>query len=137
MAVSITRMSSQRLAEKFANENNLKLHVVDIEKEYGHSIPVLSASSHRGHGKPCAVCGLAKRHEMNCIARDLGYDVLATGHNLDDEAAVLFGKTLTWSGLSSAAGTGVGRRRRTCAQGEAVVSFLRARDDCLCHRARH
>ena len=89
---------SQRLTEKFANENNLKLHVVDIEKEYGQSIPVLSQISHRGHGKPCAVCGLAKRHEMNRIARDLGYDVLATGHNLDDEAAVLFGNTLTWSG---------------------------------------
>ena len=34
---------------------------------------------------------------MNRIARDLGYDVLATGHNLDDEAAVLFGNTLQWS----------------------------------------
>ncbi len=88
---------SQRLTEKFANENNLKLHIVDIEKEYGQSIPVLSEISHRGHGKPCAVCGLAKRHEMNRIARDLGYDVLATGHNLDDEAAVLFGNTLSWS----------------------------------------
>ncbi|HXF84204.1 MAG TPA: ATP-binding protein [Anaerolineales bacterium] len=88
---------SQRLTEKFANERGLKLHVVDIEKEYGHSIPVLSEMSHRGHGKPCAVCGLTKRHEMNRIARDLGYDVLATGHNLDDEAAVLFGNTLTWS----------------------------------------
>ncbi|RJP50406.1 MAG: adenine nucleotide alpha hydrolase family protein [Anaerolineaceae bacterium] len=88
---------SQRLSQKFADENNLKLHVVDIEGEYGHSIPVLSEISHRGHGKPCAVCGLAKRHEMNRIARDLGYDVLATGHNLDDEAAVLFGNTLNWS----------------------------------------
>ncbi len=88
---------SQRLTEKFANEHNLKLHVVDIEKEYGQPIPVLSEISHRGHGKPCAVCGLAKRHEMNRIARDLGYDVLATGHNLDDEAAVLFGNTLNWS----------------------------------------
>jgi tRNA-5-methyluridine54 2-sulfurtransferase len=88
---------SQRLSEKFADKNNLKLHVVDIEKEYGQSIPVLSEISHRGHGKPCAVCGLAKRHEMNRIARDLGYDVLATGHNLDDEAAVLFGNTLSWS----------------------------------------
>jgi uncharacterized protein (TIGR00269 family) len=58
---------------------------------------VLADISHRGHGKPCAVCGLAKRHEMNRIARDLGYDVLATGHNLDDEAAVLFGNTLSWS----------------------------------------
>jgi uncharacterized protein (TIGR00269 family) len=88
---------SQRLAEKFANENNLKLHVVDIEKEYGNSIPVLADISYRGHGKPCAVCGLAKRHEMNRVARDFGYDVLATGHNLDDEAAVLFGNTLNWS----------------------------------------
>ena len=34
---------------------------------------------------------------MNRIARDLGYDVLATGHNLDDEAAVLFGNTLNWA----------------------------------------
>ncbi len=88
---------SRKLSQKFAYENNLKLHTVDIEGEYGHSIPVLSEISHRGHGKPCAVCGLAKRHEMNRIARDLGYDVLATGHNLDDEAAVLFGNTLNWS----------------------------------------
>jgi uncharacterized protein (TIGR00269 family) len=88
---------SQRLAEKFANENNLKLHIVDIEKEYGLPIPVMAERSHRGYNKPCAVCGLVKRHEMNRIARDLGYDVLATGHNLDDEAAVLFGNTLTWA----------------------------------------
>jgi tRNA-5-methyluridine54 2-sulfurtransferase len=89
---------SQRLAEKFANENNLKLHVVEIEKEYGSSIPVLAGISRRGYDRPCAVCGLAKRHEMNRIARDFGYDVLATGHNLDDEAAVLFGNTLNWLG---------------------------------------
>ena len=88
---------SQRLAEKFANEHNLKLHIVDIGKEYGQSIPVMTERSHRGYGKPCAVCGLAKRHEMNRIARGLGYDVLATGHNLDDEAAVLFGNTLSWA----------------------------------------
>ena len=88
---------SQRLAEKFAAGHNLRLHVVDIEKEYGLPIPVMADKSHRGYGKPCAVCGLAKRHEMNRIARDLGYDVLATGHNLDDEAAVLFGNTLSWA----------------------------------------
>ena len=89
---------SQKFAEKFANKYNLKLHILDIEKEYGQPIPVLAEKSHRGYGKPCAVCGLAKRHEMNRIARDLGYDVLATGHNLDDEAAVLFGNTLSWAG---------------------------------------
>jgi len=87
---------SRRLAEKFALERGLKLHVVDIQAEYGYSIPTLSALTHRGQNRPCSVCGVAKRHEMNRIARDLGYDVLATGHNLDDEAAVLFGNTLSW-----------------------------------------
>lgn len=88
---------SQRLTEKFAAERGLKLHVVDIEKQYGASIPTLAEKSRRGQGRPCSVCGLVKRHEMNRIARDLGYDVLATGHNLDDEAAVLFANTLSWS----------------------------------------
>lgn len=88
---------SQRLTEKFAGERNLILRVVDIEKTYGKSIPALAEIGRRGHGRLCSVCGLAKRHEMNRIARDFGYDVLATGHNLDDEAAVLFANTLVWS----------------------------------------
>lgn len=88
---------SHRLARKFADERSLRLHVLDVESEYGQTIPVLAEGSHRGYGKPCAVCGLTKRHVMNRMARDLGYDVLATGHNLDDEAAVLFGNTLQWS----------------------------------------
>ena len=82
---------------QFADRHKLTLHVVDVEEEYGQTIPVLAVGSQRGQGKPCAVCGLTKRHVMNRIARDLGYDVLATGHNLDDEAAVLFGNTLNWS----------------------------------------
>lgn len=87
---------SRRLTEQFARQRGLKLRVVDIQAEYGHSIPVIAALTHRGQNRPCSVCGVAKRHEMNRIARDLGYDVLATGHNLDDEAAVLFGNTLSW-----------------------------------------
>jgi uncharacterized protein (TIGR00269 family) len=89
---------SKRLAQKFADERSLKLHIVDVEQEYGQPIPVLSELTHRGKGRPCSVCGLTKRHVMNRIARDLGYAVLATGHNLDDEAAVLFGNTLNWLG---------------------------------------
>jgi uncharacterized protein (TIGR00269 family) len=89
---------SHRLSQAFADAQGLKLHVVDIEQEYGQPVPMLAERTHRGRGKPCAVCGLTKRHVMNRIARDLGYDVLATGHNLDDEAAVLFGNTLSWEG---------------------------------------
>jgi len=87
---------SHRLAQQFADQRGLKLQVVDIRETHGQTIPQLAESVHRGQGRPCSVCGVAKRHEMNRIARDLGYDVLATGHNLDDEAAALFGNTLGW-----------------------------------------
>jgi uncharacterized protein (TIGR00269 family) len=80
---------SQRLTEKFASGHGLKLHIVDIKQDYGSTIPQFAQKSHRGR---------VKRHEMNRIARDFGYDVLVTGHNLDDETAVLFGNTLSWAG---------------------------------------
>jgi uncharacterized protein (TIGR00269 family) len=45
---------------------------------------------------PCSSCGMSKRHLIDRAALDGGYDVVATGHNLDDEAAVLFGNVLHW-----------------------------------------
>lgn len=72
------------------------LHVVDIQETYGKTIPQISRDKTRGQGKPCSACGLTKRYVMNRIAADKGYAVLATGHNLDDEAAVLMQNTLRW-----------------------------------------
>ncbi len=89
---------SQRLTEAFANARDLKLHIVNLAGEYGTDVPTLAKQTKRGRDKPCSACGLVKRHEMNRIARDFGYDVLATGHNLDDEAATLFSNTLQWNG---------------------------------------
>lgn len=87
---------SRRLSREFAEHNNLKLIVIDVPGEYGKTIPQFAALSARGWDKPCAVCGLSKRHIMNRVAFEQGYAVLVTGHNLDDEAAVLFGNTLNW-----------------------------------------
>lgn len=87
---------SQRLTEKFAAERDLQLQVVSVEKEFGESIPQIAGRTHRGRQKPCAVCGMSKRHIMNRAARDGSYHVLVTGHNLDDEAAILFSNTLNW-----------------------------------------
>jgi uncharacterized protein (TIGR00269 family) len=80
-----------------AHGANLTLHTVDVEKLYGAPIPLAAQHIRLGREKPCSLCGLTKRHIMNRVALDQGYNVLATGHNLDDEAAVLFGNVLTWS----------------------------------------
>lgn len=87
---------SRRLCEQFALERGLKLHVVDIQETYGTTIPELAQRSRRGIERPCSVCGLVKRHVMNQVAREGGYAVLVTGHNLDDETATLLGNTLDW-----------------------------------------
>jgi len=82
--------------EKFvAQHPGAHLHIVDIKTLYGRSVPELARESHRGK-RICALCGLVKRHEMNRVAYEGGYYAIATGHNLDDEVAVLFGNTLRW-----------------------------------------
>ena len=87
---------SRQLSEAFAAKRGLNLKVVDVKENYGATIPEIAQTTNRGQGKPCSVCGLTKRHIMNKAAVEGGYDVLVTGHNLDDEAAVLFGNTLNW-----------------------------------------
>ncbi|MCS6910257.1 MAG: TIGR00269 family protein [Anaerolineales bacterium] len=88
---------SRHLSEQFAAARGLTLHVVDVEEKFGSTIPELSVISNRGHGKPCSVCGLSKRYIMNRAALEGGFDALATGHNLDDEVAVLMQNTFNWA----------------------------------------
>jgi len=80
-------------AEKYAGQRGATLHVVDIPADHGFAIPDAARATKR---VPCSACGLSKRHLLNRAALDGGYDVLATGHNLDDEAAVLFGNVMQW-----------------------------------------
>lgn len=86
--------ASLQLAEQFAKDRGLNLQVVDLAEDYGYTIPEAAAETRR---VACSVCGLSKRYVLNKAAFDGGYDVLVMGHNLDDEAAVLMGNTLTWN----------------------------------------
>jgi uncharacterized protein (TIGR00269 family) len=59
----------------------------------GLAIPLVKARLHR---PICSACGKIKRYFFNKVAMDEGFDALATGHNLDDEAARLFSNALRW-----------------------------------------
>jgi len=84
-------LSLEKIEGFMAARPGAVLHKVDIPQTHGASVPEVAARKLRGRGKPGAVCGL-----INRVASEGGFDVLATGHNLDDEAAVLFGNTLHW-----------------------------------------
>jgi uncharacterized protein (TIGR00269 family) len=85
--------SSGRYAREFADARDFKLHEVDLAADYGYTVPEAVTATRR---PPCGACGLSKRHVFDRVALERGYDVVATGHNLDDEAAVLLGNVLRW-----------------------------------------
>ena len=86
---------SKAKVERFAaGREGAAYSVVNVKGTYGKSILEL-AQEKRGR-KVCSLCGLVKRHIMNRIAYEGGFTAIATGHNLDDEAAVLFQNALRW-----------------------------------------
>ncbi|URA09961.1 TIGR00269 family protein [Thermospira aquatica] len=84
---------SREHAQTLANRLGRTLHVVDMREE----LAPIGEMRNWTRKPPCSVCGTVKRYYMNRIAREKGYTVLATGHNLDDETAVLWNNTLHWN----------------------------------------
>ena len=78
----------------YADKRDAKLIVRVLTEEHGYTVPELSKLTRRA---PCSGCGLNKRYEFNRAALEEGFDILVTGHNLDDEVATLFGNVLHWN----------------------------------------
>ncbi|HDD60025.1 MAG: tRNA(Ile)-lysidine synthetase [Thermoplasmata archaeon] len=84
---------SEEVSRRFAERIGCRLQVIGVEEDYGINIV---GTSRRLHRPPCSVCGTVKRYVLNKAAVESG-SVLATGHNLDDEAATLMGNILSWN----------------------------------------
>ena len=86
-------VESRAKCEAFASRRGVPLLVRRVADEVGAPVPVIKLVTRR---PPCSGCGLSKRYLMNQTALDHGLPVVATGHNLDDEAATLFGSVMHW-----------------------------------------
>jgi uncharacterized protein (TIGR00269 family) len=84
---------SRARCEAFAAGRGQMLVIERVADAVGAPIPEVQKATRR---PACSACGLSKRYLMNRAALERGYPVLATGHNLDDEAATLFGSVLHW-----------------------------------------
>lgn len=84
---------SRQVVQQFAKDKTLPLVVIYLKELLGYTLPELQKKVHR---PACSVCGLTKRFLLNHYAYHHHFSVLATGHNLDDEAATLLGNILRW-----------------------------------------
>jgi tRNA-5-methyluridine54 2-sulfurtransferase len=84
---------SKARCEAFAARRGVPLIVSAVAEAVGAPVPVIKDVTRR---PPCSGCGLSKRYLMNRVALEHGFEVVATGHNLDDEAATLFGSVMQW-----------------------------------------
>jgi tRNA-5-methyluridine54 2-sulfurtransferase len=84
---------SKARCETFAARRDVPLIVSAVAEEIGAPVPVIKNVTRR---PPCSGCGLSKRYLMNRVALEHGFPVVATGHNLDDEAATLLGSVMHW-----------------------------------------
>jgi uncharacterized protein (TIGR00269 family) len=84
---------SRAKCEAFAASRGAQLLVCSVADEVGAPVPVIKQITRR---PPCSGCGLSKRYLMNRAALEHAFPVVATGHNLDDEAATLFGSVMHW-----------------------------------------
>jgi tRNA-5-methyluridine54 2-sulfurtransferase len=86
-------VESRARCETFAAARRVPLLVRRVTDEVGAPVPVIQRVTRR---PPCSGCGLSKRYLTNRVALEEGIPVVATGHNLDDEAATLFGSVMHW-----------------------------------------
>ncbi|BAT72391.1 conserved hypothetical protein [Thermosulfidibacter takaii ABI70S6] len=84
-----SRISTEKVVA-FSKQFGIEVVVETVVGELGYGIDELSKLVSR---KPCSLCGMVKRYMMNRAAKG---KIIATGHNLDDEAASLVSNILGW-----------------------------------------
>lgn len=84
---------SEAKTVKFAEAHGLPLSIVSLNEAFGFTIDDYRKLGHRS---ACSTCGIIKRYLINDFTRKVNANCVATGHNLDDESAVLLGNLLNW-----------------------------------------
>lgn len=80
--------------KKFSDTFKIEIYIYDLKKEKGKGITEILKEKKRE--RACSICGIVKRYVMNKFAIEKNFNVLATGHNLDDEVSRLFGNVIFW-----------------------------------------
>jgi uncharacterized protein (TIGR00269 family) len=75
----------------FCKKNNIRLNESSFREEFGcPKCKIEETLNSKGVNlNSCSICGVLRRYMLNKISRKLGFDVIVTGHNMDDEAQAI------------------------------------------------
>ncbi|MCQ2086420.1 MAG: TIGR00269 family protein [archaeon] len=76
------RFSGISIAEKYCNSKKIPFHLIKFRDVFGLTMDEVAHIVRKN--SPCTYCGVFRRKCMNVIAKKIGVNYLATGHNLDD-----------------------------------------------------
>lgn len=68
----------------FCTDNDIDFKEISFKEEFGFTLDEAVATREY---HPCTICGTLRRYLLNKYARE--HDVIATGHNLDDESQTI------------------------------------------------
>ncbi|UJG42947.1 MAG: TIGR00269 family protein [Candidatus Heimdallarchaeum endolithica] len=78
-------------AKKHTKRLNVKHYIFSFKEDFGYSLDEIikklgeRGGKNRAYGA-CSYCGILRRKILNAAAKTVGANVVATGHNLEDEA---------------------------------------------------
>jgi uncharacterized protein (TIGR00269 family) len=78
------RPATIRKVIELTDRLGIEHHMIRFQDEVGTTMDELAPISQ--DQSPCSYCGVFRRRCMNKAAKELGADIVATGHNLDDTA---------------------------------------------------
>ncbi len=76
---------------KFCSDYNIKLHETSFREDFGYNKCNIEHILRLKDPKvnSCSICGVLRRSMLNKKSRELRFDKIVTGHNLDDEAQAI------------------------------------------------
>ena len=76
------RPSSIEIVRRYCEKESIPFHLISFKDMFGLTMDQVAPLS--GDSSPCTYCGVFRRKCMNTVAKEIGANYLATGHNLDD-----------------------------------------------------
>ena len=78
------RNEALEIVEKFCSELNVEHKVYSYKDLFELTLDEALESRKNEKNSSCSICGILRRRAIDYAAKDVGADIIATGHNLDD-----------------------------------------------------